>query len=361
MSETRDKESQTEEATDKRLTDARLEGNVPVTREAANFGFLITGLLATIAVSTISGGKLAELLVGLFGNVGSYRLESGGDLALLVSDIALKLTIIVAPVLLMFTLAGVAAALVQNPPAMVWKRVMPQASRISPMKGFQRLTGITGLFEFLKTTLRFWLMTIVGAWVIYGDWTMFRDAIQLSGDGILHVWLKSTFNVLIALAVVSACLLALDWPLAHIMWRRGLRMSHDEIKQERKQMEGDALIKNRRRAIARARLKRRMTRDVSRATLVIANPTHFAVALRYVRQEGGAPRVVAKGQDNIALAIRRVAEEKGIPVVEDKVLARSLYSKVEVDQMIPVEFYRAIAEILIRLQSRQRQVAAGRA
>jgi flagellar biosynthetic protein FlhB len=97
-----------------------------------------------------------------------------------------------------------------------------------------------------------------------------------------------------------------------------------------------------------------MLRAVPRATVVIANPTHFAIALRYVRSEGGAPRVVAKGQDLIALSIRRVAEENGIPVIEDKALARSLYAKVEVDQMIPVEFYRAIAEIFIRLQKRNR-------
>ena len=98
-----------------------------------------------------------------------------------------------------------------------------------------------------------------------------------------------------------------------------------------------------------------------RATVVIANPTHFAVALRYVRAEGGAPRVVAKGQDLIALSIRRVAEENGIPVIEDKALARSLYAKVEVDQMIPVEFYRAIAEIFIRLQARRNRMATVRA
>jgi flagellar biosynthetic protein FlhB len=138
-------------------------------------------------------------------------------------------------------------------------------------------------------------------------------------------------------------------------------MAPQEVKDERKQADGDPHIKARRRSIQRSRARKRMMNAVPRATLVVANPTHFAVALRYVRSEGGAPRVVAKGQDLIALSIRRIAEENGIPVVEDKALARSLYAKVEVDQMIPVEFYKAVAQILLRLQSRRNGVSAARA
>jgi flagellar biosynthetic protein FlhB len=138
-------------------------------------------------------------------------------------------------------------------------------------------------------------------------------------------------------------------------------MAPQEIKDERRQMEGDPHMKARRRSIARSRSRQRMLKSVPKATIVIANPTHFSVALRYVRSEGGAPRVVAKGQDLIALKIRRIAEENGIPVIEDKALARSLYAKVKVDQMIPVEFYRAIAEILIRLQARRNRTSPVRA
>jgi flagellar biosynthetic protein FlhB len=130
-------------------------------------------------------------------------------------------------------------------------------------------------------------------------------------------------------------------------------MAPQEVKDERKQSEGDPLVKAKQRSIARARARQRMISAVPRATLVIANPTHFAVALRYVRSEGGAPRVVAKGQDLVALTIRKIAEENAIPVIEDKALARSLYAKVEVDQMIPVEFYKAVAQILLRLQARR--------
>ncbi len=138
-------------------------------------------------------------------------------------------------------------------------------------------------------------------------------------------------------------------------------MAPQEIKDERKQSEGDPHLKAKRRSLARSRARKRMLKGVPRATVVIANPTHYSVALRYVRSEGGAPRVVAKGQDLIALAIRRLAEENNIPIIEDKALARSLYAKVEVDQMIPVEFYRAMAEILIRLQTRRNRTGSARA
>jgi len=159
---------------------------------------------------------------------------------------------------------------------------------------------------------------------------------------------------LLALLVASTLLLILDLPMTRVFWHRELRMTKQEVKDEHKESEGDPLIKARRRSIARSRLRRMNLAAVPKATVVITNPTHFAVALQYIREEGGAPKVVAKGQDLIALEIRRIAEENSIPIIEDKLLARSLYAKVEVDQMIPIEFYRIVAEILIRLQARRK-------
>jgi len=132
-------------------------------------------------------------------------------------------------------------------------------------------------------------------------------------------------------------------------------MTRQEVKDELKQVDGDPIVKARLRSLARDRQRKRMIAAVPRATLVIANPTHYAVALRYVREEGGAPLVVAKGQDLIALRIREVATEHGIPVIENKTLAQSLYRSVEVDKMIPAEFYKAVAEIVFFLLARQAQ------
>ena len=128
-------------------------------------------------------------------------------------------------------------------------------------------------------------------------------------------------------------------------------MSRQDVKDEMKQMQGDPMVKARLRSVALERSRKRMMSAVPTATLVIANPTHYAIALRYVRAEGGAPKVVAKGQDLIALKIREIAEENDIPVIEDKALARSMYDRVEVDMMIPPEFYRVVAELIYLLHS----------
>jgi flagellar biosynthetic protein FlhB len=150
-----------------------------------------------------------------------------------------------------------------------------------------------------------------------------------------------------------------DLVWSRFFWRRELRMTRQEIKDEHKQSDGDPIIKARLRSLARDRARKRMISRVPEATVVIANPTHYAIALRYVRTENQAPLVVAKGLDLVALKIRATAEKHGIPVVEDKLLARSLYDKVEVDQLIPPEFYRAVANVILYIMSRGKPAMAG--
>jgi flagellar biosynthetic protein FlhB len=147
-------------------------------------------------------------------------------------------------------------------------------------------------------------------------------------------------------------LVAADIVWTRFRWRSDLRMTRQEVKDELKQSEGDPAVKSRLRSLARDRARRRMIGAVPKATVVIANPTHYAIALKYDRAKGGAPLVVAKGADLIALRIREMATKHSIPIVEDKPLARALYDAVEVDQWIPPEFYRAVAKILHFLYSR---------
>lgn len=361
MSETQDKHSRTEEATDKRLTDARQDGNVPLSREASNFTYLLASLLVIAVLGQVFLGHLGDLLARLLANAGSIHLDGGGDIGTLFDLVGSSTAAVAAPIILSFTAAGVLAAVLQTPPVPIFKRVMPQISRLSPSKGLKRIFSIQGLFEFLKLSLRLVIIAATSISILTYMWHDFTNAIWDDPIAILAMSQKGIVTLLIALAILSFSLLIFDLPVAHVLWRRSLRMTPQEIKDERKQSEGDPHMKARRRALARSRARQRMLKGVKRATVVIANPTHFSVALRYVRSEGGAPRVVAKGQDLIALSIRRIAEENGIPIVEDKALARSLYAKVQVDQMIPVEFYRAIAEILIRLQTRRKGPGIARA
>jgi len=154
-------------------------------------------------------------------------------------------------------------------------------------------------------------------------------------------------------AVERLVVAAADLAWARIHWRRDQRMSRQELKEELRQTEGDRLMKARLRSLRLDRSRKRMLAAVPRATMVVANPTHYAVALRYVRSEGGAPIVLAKGVDLIALKIREIAEENNIPIVEDRPLARALYGAVSIDAAIPAEFYRAVAEIVHLLQGKK--------
>jgi flagellar biosynthetic protein FlhB len=153
-------------------------------------------------------------------------------------------------------------------------------------------------------------------------------------------------NILISIVVVMALIAGVDLVWSRFHWRQDLRMTKQEVKDELKQSEGDPIVKSRLRSLARDRARRRMMTAVPRATLVIANPTHYSIALKYARDEDSAPVVLAKGQDLVALKIREIAEANNIPVFEDVALARSMYKQVSVDSVIPQQFYQAVAELI---------------
>ncbi|HPG88788.1 MAG TPA: flagellar type III secretion system protein FlhB [Hyphomicrobium sp.] len=354
MSEKPDKESKTELATEKKLEDARKKGNVPVSREPANLAYLIAGLFVFTAMLEYSVNRLSSPLAMVLQEAGSVRLANEADAISFVSAIGWDVIVAVAPVLLMFAAAGVAAAVLQNAPIPVLSRIKPEFSRLSLIKGLTRMFGLMGLMEMGKTLFRFMAFLACGAMLMQYIRVEVQNSALIDPLSSLFLTRDAIISVLLALLVASTLLLILDLPMTRVFWHRELRMTKQEVKDEHKESEGDPLIKARRRSIARSRLRRMNLAAVPKATVVITNPTHFAVALQYIREEGGAPKVVAKGQDLIALEIRRIAEENSIPIIEDKLLARSLYAKVEVDQMIPIEFYRIVAEILIRLQARRK-------
>ena len=175
------------------------------------------------------------------------------------------------------------------------------------------------------------------------------------GMQIRDIVVDLVLGVVIAMALIAG--VDLLWTRFH--WMQELRMTKQEVKDEHKQAEGDPILKSRMRSLARDRARQRMMASVPRATLVIANPTHFSIALRYVREETAAPIVVAKGQDLVALKIREVAEEHGIPIFEDVTLARSMFKQVSVDSMIPPQFYQAVAELIRIIQGNRKVPKAG--
>ena len=356
MSEGNDNDDgKTFEPTEKRLREAAERGDNPVSREAS----LLAGLGATLAVCALmlrgSGARLAETLTQLVENPGDIVIGNGADAAVLLGGVMKAAADFALPIFAVFIAAGLAASVAQNAPSVVLDRIAPKLSKISPASGLKRLVGRHGLMEFGKSLVKVAIMAIVAAVLLRSQSDSVADLIFVSPalvpDRLIAIALKLLSGIGAAFLVVAS----VDLIWTRTRWRKRMMMTRQEVKDEHKQSEGDPALKAKRRSLALDRKRRRMMADVPRATLVIANPTHYAIALRYVRGEGGAPRVVAKGQDLLALKIREIAAAHDISVVENKPLARSMYDHVEVGDIIPPEFYKAVAEVIHFIQSRDRR------
>ena len=346
MAEETDRESQTEDPTEKRLGDAVEKGNVPVAREVTLFG----SLAATFLILSTAGGwfliHISETLKTALATVGMLRIDdreaTASYLATLFRDCGLPLLTVMAVI----ASGSILAYLLQNVPSMAGERITPKASRISPIAGWNRLFGRMGLMEFAKSVIKLMAAGIILWFLFWRDIDHLVAALAIEPALLLQAMETLASGVLVPMVVLAALLGIADLAWSRFRWRRDLRMTRQEVKEEVKEAEGDPHLKSRIRGLARQRSSHRMMEALPRATMVITNPTHYAVALRYSREEGGAPTVVAKGVDHLAQRIREVANENEIPLVENRPLARSLYDQVEIDAQIPPEFYRAVAEII---------------
>ncbi len=361
MSDDVDHEDKTEEPTEKRLQDAVEKGQIAFSREAPLFASMSASLVALVFVVPGRASTLFAGLIGILDDPAGWRIERGEDALALAAPLASAAADFLWPVVALLALAGIVASVAQGAPRIVPDRIMPDFSRISPRAGLRRVFGARGLVEFAKSLIKVTAVGCVAGIMLIGQKAVLLTAMDddpgALPERILALAVKTIAAVLVAtLAVASA-----DLVWSRILWRRDNRMSKHEVKEELKQAEGDRMVKARLRSLRLDRSRKRMLSAVPRATMVVVNPTHYAVAMRYVRAEGGSPIVLAKGVDLIALKIRAIAEAHEIPVVEDKPLARSLYSGVEVDRPIPAEFYRAVAEIVHLIQQRKSGWAQRRA
>ncbi|MGP9821869.1 flagellar biosynthesis protein FlhB [Salinarimonas sp. NSM] len=346
MADDEDKSSKTEEPSEKKIRDALDKGNVPVSKEAATFAAVLAALALGNFVVADDARELVEFLARMIDDPGGLALHDGTDATRLMHVIALGAGAFLMPIVAVLFVFGLSASVLQNAPRVAYDRIQPKLSRLSPAQGFKRIFGAQGWMELAKAVFKFLVVAAVLALLARADAWRVVSAMYADPTQIPEIILSLTIRLLAAVCVAIVLLVVADIAFSRFKWRKDLRMSKRELKDEHKQAEGDPLVKARMRSLARDRARRRMIADVPRATIVIANPTHFAIALRYVREEGGAPVVVAKGQDLVALKIREIAESRGIPVIEDKPLARSMYDAVEVDRPIPAEFYRVVAELL---------------
>ncbi|MBI3025417.1 MAG: EscU/YscU/HrcU family type III secretion system export apparatus switch protein, partial [Candidatus Tectomicrobia bacterium] len=228
---------------------------------------------------------------------------------------------------------------------------------MNPHEGLKRLVGKQGWMDLFKSLGKVALVGYVGYLTLSEAWPELPKLSQMPPASVLEFLLAFALKIILRSTVVLIFLAAVDYAFQRYTFERSIMMSKDEVKQEYKQREGDPLVKARIRQVQRDISRRRMMAAVPKADVVITNPTHYAVAVLYVRGEMDAPMVVAKGRGFIAQRIREIAEESGVPLVENKPLARGLFRAVQIGQAIPAEFYKAVAEILAYVYTLKREAA----
>ena len=335
----------TEAPTPRRLEEARERGQVP--RSADLTAALV--MFAAIGALYLAGGQVGQtLLVAL-----REMLQLGAVQPLTIVSVtteflaAVKVfTTAVGPICGALIVAAVAANLVQGGPIFSAYPLQPSFEKLDPIKGFERIFARRALVRFAANLAKLGAI----AWISYSAITAdFPRVIGLAGaspEQMVPAGAEVILGLGLKLSAIFIVLAIFDYMYQRWQFQQDLRMTKQELREEMKRMEGDPLIREQRRHIQRQLAMQRMAAEVPKAHAVITNPTHFAIAIRYDQDSMAAPKVVAKGQDHMARRIRELAMEHGVPIVEKPALARALYRAVQVGQEIPVEFYRAVAEVL---------------
>lgn len=341
-----DKDSKTEDATEKKIRDTVEKGKLPFSKEAPILGSFLAILTFTLFFAEQSIADLSGFLTMFIERPEAWTLGTAQDVEALLRLVSLKVAKATGLILGLLVAAGVLASILQNAPRFVADRIAPKMERISLIKGWSRMFGAQGWIEFAKSVAKVVFASIFLVLAMRQADTRMLSGMITDPAAFGAVIRDISLDLLTAMTVIMIIIAVADLVWSRFHWFQDLRMTKQEVKDEMKQAEGDPLVKMRIRSVARDRARQRMIGAVPKATLVIANPTHFAIALRYNRDADAAPVVVAKGQDLVALKIREIAEANGIPVFEDVALARSMYKQVSVDTVIPPQFYQAVAELV---------------
>jgi flagellar biosynthetic protein FlhB len=339
-----DDNERSEDPTQKRLDEALKRGDVVKSQEV-NTWFIIAG--ASLLLMAFSGSMstgLTTTMRGLLANSYAIRVDGRGFLDV-VSKIGLEVIGALAIPLLLLALAAAAGSLVQH--RLVWssEALIPKLSKISPGAGLGRLFSKQALANFVKGLIKLVLIAAIMTALLWPQRMRLESMVAVDPAAILPLTQTLSLDMLGVVVAVLALIAAADYLFQYRQWFERQKMSLRELKEEFKQSEGDPMIKGKIRQLRQAKMKKRMMAAVPQASVVITNPTHFAVALQYERGMN-APVCVAKGVDAIARKIREVAEQHEIPIVENPPLARALHATIEIDEEVPPEHYQAVAEVI---------------
>ena len=339
-----DSSEKTEDPTQKRLDDAIKRGDVVKSQEVSTWFVIAGATLVLIAFSGGMGAGLTATMRGLIAN--SYDIPmNGAALPRLFEKLGVELIAVLAIPFLLLALAALGGNLIQH--RMVWsfELLMPKLSRISPNSGLKRLFSTQALANLAKGLVKLVAVGAVLVTVMWPDRGRIQSLIWTDLDAVLIVAKSLALKLMGVVVAIMAVVAAADYLFQYRQWYERQKMSLRELKEEFKQTEGDPKIRGKMKQVRQTRMRKRMIAAVPKATVVITNPTHYSVALQYERGMP-APVCVAKGIDELALKIREVAGEHRVPVVENPPLARALHATVEVDQAIPPEHYKAVAEVI---------------
>ncbi|MCO6419910.1 EscU/YscU/HrcU family type III secretion system export apparatus switch protein [Siccirubricoccus sp. KC 17139] len=351
--EEKEAEDRTEAPSQRRLEKAREQGQVPLSREAVGFATLLAASIACLlALPPLGRDWLFAMRLIL------ERAEPGLALPL-VAALLQSSAFMLLPVLGLVGLAAILASLAQTGPGLHAEKLAPDLARLSPLAALRRLFGAEGLIELGRTLAK--LILLGSALWQAVEPERLPSLLHQPIAALLAEAGRAVLRLLVAMLLAFGILAGLDLLLVRWRFLRQMRMSREDIREEQKESEGDPHIRARQRQIRETRARRRMLAQVPKATVVITNPTHYAVALLYAPGQAAAPRLVAKGADELAARIRAVAEEHGVPIVSNPPLARALF-RLEPDTEVPAEHWQAVAEIIAyvwRLQGRQAGAAHG--
>jgi len=358
MADEQDSHDKSEDPTQKRLDEALKRGDVAKSQEVNTWFVIAGGTLVLMSFAGSMSQGITTSMRGLIAN--SYAIDVDGRAFLSVfRQVGVEIIAAVAIPLLLLVLAAILGNIVQH--RLVWslEPLTPKLSKISPLSGMKRLFSKQSLANFLKGLFKLALLGAVMAALLWPQRHRLDILVTIDVGAILPVVQASALQVLGTVVAILALIAAADYLFQYRQWFERQKMSMRELKDEFKDTDGDPQVKAKIRQIRESRMRKRMMAAVPEASVVITNPTHFAVALKYDRGMN-APICVAKGVDSIALKIREVANEHRVPVVENPPLARALHGTVEIDREIPPEHYQAVAEVISYVMRLNRTVATAR-
>ncbi len=339
-----DDAEKTEEPSSKKLEDAKKEGNVPRSQDTSAFITLVVAVVVVYFATSFLTSRIEHLYRYYSEFIG---IEMTPKTAYLIGLTTLKeLVLMIIPLASVVAIAGILASLVQFGFVYTTKPLTPDLKKIDPIKGMKNLISMKKLIESVKITAKVVIIFAIAFYFLILYIYELPTVINFSLEGQI-AWLVEKIIMLVAIMLMILFVLAMiDLMIVRFQYFKDLRMSKQEVKDEYKQMEGDPQIKARIKKLQMEMAQKRMMSEIPSADVIITNPTHYAIALRYDKEKENAPRVIAKGMDNIALKIKEIANENLIQIVENPPLARELYAKCELDDLIPENFYKAVAEVL---------------